>query len=407
MDAVFRKAFNAAFTPAIYDKYIAELSRRLNVTFEFRNAETPVFFSAEVRNRFATAAHEILAQLRDPSRLKRMMKAIPAQWDTPGMDEVPSFAQIDLAVVAGPDGSYVPKLIELQGFPSLTALKVYATDVWAEMFASIPGLQGRWSSWFSGLDRAGYLDVARRTIVGKHDPAHVILMDLDPPTQKTFSDFAATKQLFGVDAVCPSALVKKGRTLWRPAPDGGKGLLPVRRIYNRVVFDELIRKGTKIPFDFREELDVEWTPHPNWYWVWSKNSLPFLDHPAVPRARLLSEFGELPPDPARTHVLKPLFSFAGTGVNVEPTRADIDRIPEKERSSWCLQEKIEYAPCLKTPTGEGVKVEIRMMFLKPPDAPAPILSENLCRLSRGKLHGVDYNKNFTWVGSSVGLWVED
>ncbi len=405
MDPRFRTAFNAAYTPAIYQKYLATLSARLGVKFEFRNAETPVFFPAEVRDRFATAAREIVAQLRDPARLQRMRSAIPAQWDTPGMDADSSFTQIDLAVVQAPDGTYVPKLIELQGFPSLSALKLLSTDVWAEIMAGMPGLGRRWSSWFSGT-RADYLDLARRTIVGRHDPRHVILMDLDPPTQKTLPDFVATKQLFGVDAVCPTTLIKQGRTLWRPDP-AGKGLLPVRRIYNRVVFDELIRKGTRIPFDYREELDVEWTPHPNWYWVWSKNSLPFLDHPAVPRARLLSEFGELPPDPARTHVLKPLFSFAGCGVNVEPTRADIDRIPAQDRSSWCLQEKIEYAPCLRTPTGEGVKVEIRMMFLEPPDAPDPVLSMNLCRLSRGKLHGVDWNKDFTWVGSTVGLWADE
>ncbi len=407
MDTEFRKAFNAAFTPEVYERYLAELSRRLDVTFEFRNAETPVFFPAALRDRFAEAAHGILAQLRDPVRLQRMRRAIPARWDTPGMDEVPSFTQIDLAVVAGPDGGYVPKLIELQGFPSLTALKVIATDVWAEMLPAMPGLNRKWSSWFSGLDRAAFLDLARRTIVGRHDPAHVILMDLDPPTQKTLSDFIATRQLFGVDAVCPTALVKKGRTLWRPAPDGSGGLWPVRRIYNRVVFDELIKKGTQLPFDFRDDLDVEWTPHPNWYWVYSKNSLPFLDHPAVPRATLLSELAEFPADPAKTHVLKPLFSFAGSGVNVEPTRADLEKIPTADRSSWCLQEKIEYAPCLRTPTGEGVKVEIRMMFLKPPDAKDPVLALNLCRLSRGKLHGVDFNRNFTWVGSSVGLWAAE
>ena len=103
------------------------------------------------------------------------------------------------------------------------------------------------------------------------------------------------------------------------------------------------------------------------------------------------------------YVLKPLFSFAGGGVNVEPTRADVDAIPEAERHAWCLQEKIEYEPALQAVDGGGVKIEIRMMFLRPDDEPKPILAQNLVRLSRGKMLGVDFNKQFTWVGSSVGL----
>ncbi|HEX8154897.1 MAG TPA: hypothetical protein VF698_17320, partial [Thermoanaerobaculia bacterium] len=205
-----------------------------------------------------------------------------------------------------------------------------------------------------------------------------------------------TKLLFGVDAVDPTALTKRGRQLFR-------GNTRVKRIYNRVVFDELIRKQTALPFDYHDELDVEWAPHPNWYWVWSKYSLPFLDHPSVPKATFLSDLGEVPEDLTSRYVLKPLFSFAGGGVNVEPTAADIAAVPEDERDGWCVQEKIEYEPALEAADGGGVKIEIRMMFLRPDDEARPILAQNLIRLSRGKMLGVDFNKQFTWVGSSVGL----
>ncbi len=176
----------------------------------------------------------------------------------------------------------------------------------------------------------------------------------------------------------------------------------MRRIYNRVVFDELIQKGTQLPFDYREELDVEWAPHPNWYWVWSKYSLPFLKHPSVPRATFLSDLERIPDD-LSSYVLKPLFSFAGGGVNIEPTRADVEAVPAADRHAWCLQEKIEYEPALRAVDGGGVKIEIRLMFLRPDDEPKPILAQNLVRLSRGKMLGVDFNKQFTWVGSSVAL----
>ena len=396
MDAEFRRLFNAQFTPELYDWYRAELARRLDCTFEFRLAESPLFLSDDFKQRAADSANAILEQLSEPSLIERMKAAIPERWNTPGMDHLPNLAQVDFAVVRREDGTLVPKLIELQGFPSLTSLQVMQRDVWKDALAKLDGLDLAWSCWFSGYDREAFLDLARRTIVGKQDPAEVILMDLDPPRQKTFPDFAATKLLFGVDAVDPTTLVKRGRQLFRA--DG----TPVRRIYNRVVFDELIVKGIELPFDYRNELDVEWAPHPNWYWTWSKYSLPFLRHESVPRATFLSELDRVPDD-LSGYVLKPLFSFAGAGVNVEPTKADVEAIPEQDRGAWCLQEKIEYEPALMAVDGGGVKIEIRMMFLRPDDEPKLILAQNLVRLSRGKMLGVDFNKQFTWVGSSVAL----
>jgi hypothetical protein len=395
VDARLRQLYNEQFTQHRYEWYARELSRRLGCEFEFRLAETPVFLPGDFKARVVSAAKEIVEQLSDPERLSKMKRAIPAEWSVPAMDALPNFAQVDFAVVEE-NGTLVPKLIELQGFPSLTALQVIQRDVWNEALQTMPGLDRQWSCWFSGLDRDAFLDLARRTIAGNHDPREVILLDIDPPSQKTFPDFAATKMLFGVKAADPRSLVKRGRRLFRE--DG----TPVRRIYNRIVFDELIRKNIRAPFDYREELDVEWTPHPNWYWTWSKYSLPFLDHPSAPKATFISDLKRVPDDLAR-YVLKPLFSFAGGGVNVDPTEADIAAIPAGERDSWCVQEKIEYAPALRAADGGGVKVEIRMMFLRPDDEPKPILAQNLIRLSRGKMMGVDFNKQFTWVGSSIGL----
>jgi hypothetical protein len=398
MDSQFRQLFNAQFTPELYDWYQRELERRLGCTFEFRLAESPLFLPDDFKQRAVESATAIVEQLSDPALIERMKAAIPERWNTPGMDALPNLAQVDFAVVRAANGTLVPKLIELQGFPSLTSLQVVQRDVWKDTLARMDGLDVAWSCWYSGYDRESFLDLARRTIVGMHDPAEVILMDLDPPRQKTYPDFAATKLLFGVDAVDPTTLVKRGRALFRA--DG----TPVRRIYNRVVFDELIAKGIELPFDYREELDVEWAPHPNWYWVWSKYSLPFLRHESVPKATFVSELDRVPDDLSR-YVLKPLFSFAGGGVNVDPTHADVDAIPANERHAWCLQEKIEYEPALQAVDGGGVKIEIRLMFLRPDDEAKPILAQNLVRLSRGKMLGVDFNKAFTWVGSSVALSV--
>jgi hypothetical protein len=397
----FRAAFNAAFTNEIASAYARDLVGRVGCEPGFRLAETPVFLTDDLAAALAEGARAILAQLSKPEALLRMKQAIPERWKAPGMDGLPSVAQVDFAIVKDADGRLVPRLIELQGFPSLSAFEVLQSDAWSEALGRVAGLpKATWSPYFSGLARDGFLDLLRRTIVGDADPGEVVLLDLVPEEQKTAIDFSATRILLGVDAVDPRSLVKEGKRLFR-VKDGRR--LPVRRIYNRIVFDELIKKGVALPFDFRDELDVRWVPHPNWYWTWSKYSLPLLAHETVPKSTYLSELDGVPKDLTERYVLKPLFSFAGGGVNVDPKPEDLARIPESERGSWCLQEKIAYDPCLLAVDGGGVKVEVRMMFFRP-DADAELtLGLNLCRLSRGRMLGVDFNKDFTWVGSSVAL----
>ena len=397
----FRAAFNAAFTPALASAYARDLARRAGSEPGFRLAETPVFLTKELSAALQDGARAIVAQLSRPEALLRMKQAIPDRWAAPGMDPLPSLAQVDFAIVKGADGRLAPRLIELQGFPSLSAFEVLQSDAWNEALGLVDGLpKATWGPYFSGLTREGFVALLSRTIVGDTDPEEVVLLDLDPPEQKTAVDFSATRCLLGVDAVDPRSLVREGRRLFR-SKDGRR--VPLKRIYNRIVFDELIKRDLELPFDFRDDLDVRWVPHPNWYWTWSKYSLPLLAHETVPRSTYLSELGAIPKDLTERYVLKPLFSFAGGGVNVDPKPEDLARIPGHERASWCLQEKIAYDPCLLAADGGGVKVEVRMMFFRPDEDHVPTLGLNLCRLSRGRMLGVDFNKDFTWVGSSVAL----
>src|SRR5207249_9579676 len=170
MDARYREPFNRRFTQELYDSYQRDLAARLNCKFEFRLAETPIFLTDDFKARAVKSAREIIGQLSDPKRIERMKRAIPARWNVPAMDRLPSFAQVDFAVVEE-NGQYVPKLIELQGFPSLTALQVTQRDAWADALANMRGLGRAWSCWFSGLDRHRFLTLAARTILGDHDPA--------------------------------------------------------------------------------------------------------------------------------------------------------------------------------------------------------------------------------------------
>ena len=403
MEPSLRRAFNAAYTPDFYRSYLGRLEAKLGCKVPFRIAETPLFMPRGLHDRLERAANEIVEQISSPALIEKMKRAIPPHLDVPRMDALPNCTQVDFAITRGPDGELTGKVVELQAFPSLYALMVLQSEAMAASLAQLPGLRRDWSLYFSGLTRETFVPRFRHALLGGEEPEHVVLLDLEPPSQKTYPDFVATKMLTGIDAVCPTRLIRDGRRLFREI-DGKR--VPVRRIFNRVVFDELAQKKSVLPFSYTDDLDVTWCSHPNWYWTWSKFSLPYIDHPAVPRARYVSELDRIPDDLER-FVLKPLFSFAGSGVKVDPTRADLDAIPEGERAGWILQEKIAYEPALTMPDGNGVKAEVRMMFLRAPDEAKPTLVLNLVRLSRGTMLGVDQNKDLTWVGGTVGIWPVD
>ncbi len=402
MDPRYRPLYNAAYSDDFYAEYLRRLEAKVDTPIPYRVAETPFFVPDALRDRLATHAREILGEITEPTLVDRMRAAIPPHLDTPGMTSAPDCVQIDFAITQNDDGELDGKVVELQAFPSLYALMALKLQVISTlMHERMPGLDRPWSIYYDGLDHESFVGRLRRAIVGDEDPEEVVLADLHPEQQKTYPDFVATRLLLGVDPVCPSKLIRDGKRLFREK-NGRR--VPVKRIYNRIVFDELEKANLTLPFDYRDELDVTWCSHPNWYWVLSKYTLPFVRHAAVPRARTLREIGtDVPADLSR-YVLKPLFSFAGAGVKVDVTKEDVDLVPDEQRDGWLLQEKITYHPGIPMPDGNMVKAEVRMMFLRDPGETTPRLTLNLVRLSRGKMLGVDQNKNLTWVGGSIGLF---
>lgn len=341
------------------------------------------------------AATEIWAELSTPENLRASLAAVPPALDVPGAGDHPLFAQADFAVTReGEDGRLAPKLIELQAFASLYAFQIFQSR---ELARISPGGEDL-DFFLSGLDEEGYVRTVGDAILSGFPAENVVLMDIDPPTQKTYVDFAFTEKLWGVRPVSATGIEKRGRELWYRRDGKPTRIL---RIYNRLIFDELAAKGISLPIDFREPLDVSWAGHPNWYFRWSKHSLPLLRHPAVPEAHFLSDFATLPDD-LESWVVKPLFSFAGAGVRVDVTRAELEAIPEEERANTLLMRKVEYAPAIETPDGGASKCEVRVMFVWKHGRPLPVTM--LARLSQGRMMGVAFNKDRTWVGSSGCLW---
>jgi hypothetical protein len=192
------------------------------------------------------------------------------------------------------------------------------------------------------LKDESYLSLLREVIIGRSDPENVILLEIEPEKQKTRIDFACTETLIGVRPVCLTKIRQRGRQLFYER-DGRE--VRIERIYNRVIFDELLRRPDITPgFDFKDDLDVSWAGHPNWYFRISKHSLPFLRSAHTAPAFFADEFPLS--ESLDNYVLKPLYSFAGLGVEMEPTREKLAAL-EAPRS-WILQQKVTYAEFVKT-----------------------------------------------------------
>lgn len=386
-----RRAYNRSFTPEKYEALQADLARSAGCEPGFRICETPLFLSEALSRRLEEAAHEILAQVISESYLKESVRAVPKALDVPGEDAHPVFLQIDFALTQGEDGELLPQLIELQGFPSLYGFQWVLDQSFRRCFEAIPE---NFTPYFSGLDPESYVDCLRDVIVADCDPENVVLLEIDPEKQKTRIDFTATEKLIGIPTVSATGVVERGGRLYYPK-DGRE--VPIRRVYNRVIFDEVERKGLDLSHIFQRELDVTWVGHPNWYLKISKFSLPFLRSRYAPKAWFVSDLEGRYPEDLENYVLKPLFSFAGLGVEMGPT-------PERLRAlsnsaDFILQRKVDYAPLVETPD-EPAKAEVRMMFAW---TDRPRLINNLVRMSKGKMMGVDFNKEKTWVGASLAL----
>jgi hypothetical protein len=399
-----RRQFNDSFTRDKYQLFLRRVDEACGTHVQFRLSETPCFFPKALIDRMARDGQELIRQLVDSTAYRaKSEEAVPAEFKVPNEAPHPMFVQVDFGMVRDAGGELQPKLVELQAFPSLYAYQSPLAEAYLDVYGlSAPGFRlpgsGRLKYLLSGLEASSYRDLMRRAIVGSHDPENVVLMEIDPLHQKTLPDFLLTEKMLGVKTVDIVDIKKDGARLYYER--GGKHI-PIQRIYNRAIVDELERKNVKLGFDWRDDLHVEWAGHPNWYFRISKFSIPYLKHASVPKTWFLDRMEEIPPD-LENYALKPLYSFAGLGVVIAPTKADIAAIPADKRPYYILQERMHFEPVIATPFG-GTKAEVRVMYVWL-DELTPVLT--IIRMGRGLMMGVDHNKNMDWVGASAGLYFE-
>jgi hypothetical protein len=386
-----RRAFNTAWTPAKHAEFERTLHRRIGSTIDFAVSETPCFFPRTLLDELASVGIELTRQALRGDAGAAAERVVPTRFRGPNQGDVPAFVQVDFGLTRNNEGDIEPRLVELQAFPSLYGFQPALADAYRATFDLPVSLNAH----LNGLTREEYLQVVGAAIVGDHDPADVVLMEIEPAKQKTWPDFEMTQQFWGVRTVDIHDVVRDRRQLFHRR--NGR-LQPIRRVYNRVIPDELETKQLQLPFDYRDDLDVEWAGHPAWYFRISKFSIPWLRHPSVPQTWFLDQVAELPLERERL-LLKPLFSFAGGGILFAPTDEQLEAIPAARRDQYILQERIAFEPAIETPHGP-TQAEIRMMFVWT-DRLRPVLA--LVRMGRGKMMGVDHNKGLRWVGASAAL----
>jgi hypothetical protein len=394
-----RRQFNHQFTPDKYQAFLRRVDEACGTHVQFRLSETPCFFPRTLLEQMAENGKELIRQLvESPDYRTKSNASIPDEFKVPNEPAHPLFVQVDFGLVRDADGELQPKLVELQAFPSLYAYQVMLAQTYIDIFELNKFEDAEQLQFFmSGLDARSYRELLRAAIVGKHDPENVILMEVNPEAQKTLPDFLLTEKMLGVRTVDIEAIRRHGRQLYYER-NGGR--VPIRRIYNRAIVDELQRKQVRLGFDWREDYDLEWAGHPNWYFRMSKFSIPYLRHPSVPQTWFLDQLDRIPED-LQNYALKPLYSFAGLGVVISPRREDIEAIPAESRANYILQERLHFEPVIETPFG-STKAEVRVMYVWQERMQAVM---TIIRMGRGLMMGVDHNKNVEWVGASAGLFI--
>ncbi|MGY3052763.1 hypothetical protein ACVWYG_000959 [Pedobacter sp. UYEF25] len=387
-----RQNFNKQFTVQKYADFLADLETDYP-KIPFRVAETPIFIPKELAKKLVDAGQEIIKLIKRPNFRQLTKKAIPKLWEVPNENDHPHFLTFDFGICKDTNGELQPMLIEMQGFPSLYGFQMHL----AETFKKHYQIKENLHYFLNGFDKEKYITLLKKVILGTHDAKHVAIIDIDAKNQKTAIDFFVTQKLLGIKILSVNEIHRAGTKLLYT--ENGEEV-QLKRIYNRLIFDEIDNDEVlfKNSFDPRQDAEVEWVTHPNWFYRVSKFTMPFLKSKFVPETIFLNRVTEAPKD-LENYVLKPLFSFAGMGVIIDVQQSDIDEIIDPD--NWILQKKVVYEPVVQSPDG-GVKAEIRLMYLWA-DGEEPQLCINLARLSKGKMIGVRYNADFDWVGGTIGF----
>lgn len=390
-----RAYFNQQLKPHQYESYLNYFNSRYPGAIDFRMAETPIFIPEDFKIKLLDTGDSVIHYILSNEFQTNTYPALNKNFIVPNEPRYPSCIVMDFAITSNEDGTYSPQLIELQGFPSLFGLEVLQDMAFRSLYEIPKG----YSPYLNEYQRPHYLAHLEKIIKGEEDQ-HTILLEIHPDQQKTRIDFYITRDLLNIPIVCLSEIFEENSNLFY-IRNGEK--LQIDRIYNRVVWDDIIKEQEDIQAKaaiFLKPLNISWVTHPHHYYRISKYLLPFLKHEYIPLTYFLSTLKEIPSQ-LNEWVLKPLFSYAGHGVKMNVTPDDIKNITHP--SEWILQKKVNYGSVIETPSGPA-KAEIRLFYFWNEPTQSYTATLNLTRLSKNEMMGVGFNNTSTWVGGTIAYF---
>lgn len=395
MIPLYRKQFNAEFSETKYQEYLNYINELYPNSIDFRIAETPLFLSSVFKKQLLEVGEYVCSQIVAADFISKTEKSLQNTRSTPNEKGLPECIVMDFAIAHNDQNEIVPALIELQGFPSLFAFEVLLDEALRNTYTIPENV----TPYLNGYTKKKYLRHLSTIIKGEQGE-HTVLLELLPNQQKTRIDFYCTQHYLNIPIVCITEIFKKGNALYYQREEID---IKIDRIYNRIVAEELKNQPEEIKGKaavLYSEIDVSWVTHPNHFFRISKYLLPFLYHDWIPKTQFVDQIKSIPNN-LEKYILKPLFSFAGQGVIIDVQSSDFGSITDP--ANWIMQEKANYAPCIETPDGFA-KAEIRLFYFWDKPTQKYIATLNLCRLSKGKMIGVNYNQTATWVGGSLAYF---
>lgn len=391
MISKYRKKFNQDFSEQRYEEFKDKIRSKSHSDFNFRVSESPIFLPNSFKNKLQEVSEYLIEEIKSIPNIT-LNQAIPESHRVPNDFEYPHFLLFDFGICKDRNGEIIPQLIELQAFPSLYSFMEIQKESYLETYTFLKELD-------DSIPKEEYIQKLKDVIVANENPENVIVLEIFPEQQKTNIDFKITEQFLEIQTVCVTKISKIGRKLFYKKE--GKEI-PIHRIYNRVIFDELDKyENIKLNFNFTDDLDVKWITHPNWFYKISKFILPLLIHPFIPKTYYVHQIPET--ENVADYVLKPLFSFAGSGVNLNPTDKDLEQLENK--SEYILQKRVEYEPLFKDIHGKHSKAEIRMMLIWNENQENPEWIMNLVRMTKSEFANMNFvNDDIIWVGCSYAFF---
>ena len=204
-----REAYNKAFSETQYAAFLEHLYSLYDHKPPFRIGETPVFMPDDFRDKLLQACDDIVDVIVRPNFKDITEGSMKPEHRVPNEDAHPTFLVVDFGICEGNEGELVPKLIEMQGFPSLYFFQNDLAEGYKKHFEGIPETM---TPLFEGLDTEGYLKTMREVIVGDSNAENVVLLEVEPEKQNTLVDFLGTAKYLGIKILCLTKVIKQPST---------------------------------------------------------------------------------------------------------------------------------------------------------------------------------------------------